>query len=85
MKLNEIQIRQRQAEFPRLLVEISYNNPIVHKIIEAYCYGQIVSKEEAYCQMIKALAVSYDEMMERIREEAHMKMNLGFYLEPKSK
>jgi hypothetical protein len=73
VELTRDQVARRQAEFPQLIREISWNNTIVYRIIELYSYGGIVSKEEAYCQMVKELSVSYDEMTRRLVNEAHMK------------
>lgn len=75
-ELTRDQIRRRQAEFPRLIIEIAYNNKTVYNVIELYSCGAIVSKEEAYCQMVRELSTTYDQMMKRIVDEAHMKVSL---------
>lgn len=75
-ELTRDQVARRQAEFPQLIREISWNNAIVYKTIELYSHGTIVSKEEAYCQMVKELSVSYDHLIKRLTDEAHMKMTL---------
>jgi hypothetical protein len=68
------EIAKRHSEFPELIRKISYNNSIVYQAIEMYAHGTIVSKEEAYCQMVKGLSITYDELIDRMTKEAHMKM-----------
>ena len=73
VELTRDQIARRQAEFPQLIREIGWNNPIVYKMIELYSHGSLLTKEEAYCQMVRELSVTYDEMVSRLINEAHMK------------
>lgn len=67
-------------EFPPLIRELAWNNKVIYHCIELYCHGTIVSKEEAYCQMVKKLATTYNQMVERLTNEAHMKTVL--YVKP---
>ncbi len=76
MELSRIQLMQRHNEFPKLMIDLSYNNVIIHRAIEAYVHGQIATKEEAYCQIIIELAKTRDELTRRMINEAHMKMSL---------
>ncbi len=76
MELTRIQLMKRHHEFPQLLIDLSYNNTVVHRMIEAYVHGQIATKEEAYCQIIIELSKTRDELTRRMINEAHMKMSL---------
>lgn len=73
MKLERHQLLQRHDEFPRTIIELSHNNMVIHRMVEAYVHGQIATKEEAYCQIIMELAKTRDELMERMIDEARLK------------
>lgn len=75
--MNREQLVIRHAEFPTLLIDLSYRNVVIHKMIDAYVHGAIATKEEAYCQMIIELAKTRDELMQRAADAAHMSLSLG--------
>ena len=77
MKLSRLQMIERQSEFPTMLRQLSYNNMIVNRIIEAYVHGAIATKEEAYCQMIIELSKTRDELMDGMINEAHLSLTIG--------
>jgi len=78
MKLNREQILKRQHEFPQIIIDLSHNNVSVHRMIQAYVHGSLMTKEEAYCQMIVELAKSRDEIMDNMINEAHSKTMMLF-------
>lgn len=54
--------RHRYNEIPRRIHELSMNNPLIKRVIDEYTHGNIVTKEEALCQMIVHLAANWKEM-----------------------
>jgi hypothetical protein len=80
MRLDREQIMRRRYEFPQILIDLSHNNGVVHRMIDAYVYGAIVTKEEVYCQAILELAKTRDELTQRMVDEAHIRASMSFVL-----
>ncbi len=66
MKLPRHIIESRVCEFPGPLRDLYQNNVVVNKIIDAYAYGSIVTREEALCQMVIALAATADSSVSEL-------------------
>lgn len=80
MNLTRTEMLQRFEDFPREIIRLRNTSTVVHKIVEAYAYCAIATKEEAYCQMIIELAKTRDELLTRVVDEARMKTALSFSL-----
>jgi hypothetical protein len=50
--------RHRLGEFPEPIQRIAHNNHLVHQIIQSYTHGQIITRDEALCQMVVCLATA---------------------------
>jgi len=70
---DRIRLMERRAEFKGPILDLSYRNPFVNRIIEMYCRGIIVTREEAYCQMVVELAKTRDELLDAMMNEQRMK------------
>lgn len=63
------QVYERQNEFDGPISVLAENNPGIQRIIKQYAFGEIVTREEALCQMILLLAKDWD----RIKQETYNK------------
>lgn len=65
-------VRRRFEEFPQPIQEIGHHNPFVRRVMDMYAHGQIVTFEEALCQMIVELSTDREK---RTRElmDLHMR------------
>lgn len=79
--MKEFQLLNRSQELPSLIRDLARTNGVVNQFVEAYIYGQIVTKEELYCQMVVELAKSRDQLMDQMVNEAQMKTVL-FQVDP---
>lgn len=60
MNLPREQIHRRFAEFPDPVRLLGYDNVIVHRIMDMFAQGEIITLQEALCKMIVALASESD-------------------------
>jgi hypothetical protein len=69
--MNEQDYFYRRRQFDELTQKLGREDIIVHRVIEAYAHGSIVTKEEALCQMVVYLSHDWkreqDKYMEIIR------------------
>ena len=66
MQLSPIEIRSRYEDFPTPIRVIGQNVPVVRMVLDLYAHGQIVTREEALCQMIVELS--------KVSNQAEIKM-----------
>jgi hypothetical protein len=56
MKIDRMEYERRMNEFRGPIQIVAFQNPIVHRIVEMYAHGEIITKEEALSKMIVLLA-----------------------------
>lgn len=71
--MTEHQKQDRWREFSGPIMDLAPNNPVIHRIISSYVAGEIITKEEALCQMVVCLATHW----ERQRVETILKTQLN--------
>jgi hypothetical protein len=54
------------TEIPSPIYRLGSRNPIIQRIIDMYAHGEIITKEEALCQMIVSLATIESSMMDEL-------------------
>ena len=64
--MNTEQIRRRIGDFPEPVRDLRYTHPIVQRITDMYAHGQIITLDEALCQMV--VAIASDAELSRKRE-----------------
>ena len=60
--------RQRHSEFPDPIMQLAMYNPLIHRIIDQYAHGEILTREEALCQMVVNLANQNNDMEKNLME-----------------
>ena len=55
---NEREYEERFQRFEEPIKQIAMHNAVVHRTLKAYARGEIVTKEEALCQMVVGLTKS---------------------------
>lgn len=60
--LRKDQMDQRWYSLPEPIRNISQDNAIVHDVLNRFVIGQIITKEEALCQVILALSTNWEKM-----------------------
>lgn len=59
------EFERRADSFDYPIRKLGMTNVFVHRIIQEYACGHIVTKEEALCQMIIGLCTSWTELQEK--------------------
>jgi hypothetical protein len=62
--MTEKQYTELRDKIPICILELSRNDQIIHKWIQDYCHGQVLTLEEMMWQLIRDLSVRY-EMLNR--------------------
>lgn len=62
---DELDYRARWQRIPEPILRVSHHNPLVHRIITQFAIGEIVTWEEALCQMVVGMARNWDEQQKR--------------------
>ena len=60
--LDRFQKDQRWQEIPAPIRNVAERNALVSSMLSRYAAGQIITKEEALCQIIVGLATDWDHM-----------------------
>lgn len=63
--MNRHVLQQRYEEIPQRVRELSTTNPLVKRVIDLYIGGEIITKEEALCQMVVGLSKDWAEVSRR--------------------
>lgn len=70
MPLSDWTIQQRLATIPDPIREIGRENIIVRNMIDRYVHGDIMTLEEALCQMVRLLADDWQRQMDGLVKAA---------------
>jgi hypothetical protein len=65
MNDEEIMRRNRMREFPQHIQQIAMQNPLIYQIVTAYAVGQILTREEALCQMVVQMSKDWDALQQK--------------------
>lgn len=72
--------RERINQFPRQIVDLSNDNPIIHTVLQAFAHGAIITKEEALYRMVIELARTSDSYKNDLIKQVQMMAIKGFPL-----
>lgn len=72
----ELHYRRRQ-DFSILIMAVARHNPLVNRIVDAYCHGDIITMDEALCRMVVALDQNWAAVHKKYFDAA---MNLQGHL-----
>jgi len=65
MSLERTEVEDRLAELPAPLRKLYDNNTVVNNIWKLYAHGGIITREEAFLQMIVLLGSDYDNLFKK--------------------
>ena len=66
--MEEITFRDRCLSFEGPIMDASRDNPVIHRIIQEYAIGHIITKEEALSQMVVMLATNWQAQQRKAFE-----------------
>lgn len=70
---------QRVMDLPDHIRYLSDNEPAVHRLVRAYAYGHIASREELLLQIIVAQHTNWSEVRAKYMDQLAMQVNPIFF------
>jgi hypothetical protein len=63
---------RRASQFPERIQRIAADNPLINRIVQEYAVGNILTFDEALCQMVVLLAKNWDKERQAYLEVIRM-------------